>query len=247
MILDAWLYPALFVVAVLYSSVGHGGASGYLAVLSFTALASREVAVLALVTNVLVAGVSFVAYRSAKHFDLGLVWPFAVASIPLAFVGASLKLPPGAYYWAVAVVLVLAAWRLVLPDRAREPRPLPGMGARLGMGGVMGFASGIVGVGGGIFLSPVLILTGWANAKRAGAASAAFIVVNSAAGLIPRSGDLAMLQPHDGGLVASAVAGSLVGSWLGTRKLGLGALRQVLAVVLVFAAVKLAMKAAGAG
>ncbi len=243
---EPWVYLALFVVAVLYSSVGHGGASGYLAVLSFTVLESREVAILALVANVLVAGVSFVAYRAAKHFDWSLVWPYVLASMPFAFLGASLKLSPGAYNWVVAGVLVFAAVRLLVPDSGRGQRPQPGLPVRFGLGSGMGLISGIVGVGGGIFLSPLLVLAGWADAKRAGAASAAFIVANSAAGLIPRWSDLAALRADDIGLIGAAVAGSLLGAWLGTRKMGFGTLKTALAVVLVFAAIKLGMKALGA-
>lgn len=244
MALESWLLlgALVFLVALAYSSVGHGGASGYLAVLSLFSFASAQMAPSALCLNLLVAGTAFVAYRRAGHFSARLLAPFALASIPAAFLGGLTPVSPQVYGVLLAVVLFYAAVRLaVQPDSAPGEgflRP-PGLAVALPVGAGIGYLSGVVGVGGGIFLSPLLILLRWADAKRTAAVSAAFIFLNSAAGLYGHLSRARMdwysLLP----LVGAAFAGGLVGSTLGARRLRAFWLRRLLAAVLVVAAYKL--------
>jgi uncharacterized membrane protein YfcA len=230
-------------VAFLYSSVGHGGASGYLAVLSLFSFGQREMSSTALTMNIIVAGIAFFAYFRAGHFSLKLILPFLLTSIPLAFVGGSIALPAGSYDALLAAALLVAALRLSLNiesgtrDAARDtPPPLA---VALPVGGGIGLLSGIVGIGGGIFLSPLLLLLRWADPKRTAAASACFILLNSLAGIAARlwqgTFSTGLLLP----LLAAALAGGMAGSWLGSKKFSGLTLRRLLAVVLLLAAVKL--------
>ena len=236
------LLVLIFFVAAAYSSVGHGGASGYLAVLSFFGLAPAVMAPSALLLNLLVAGLSFISYYRAKHFVFRLLWPFLLTSIPFAFLGGLLHVSARAYMMLLAAALIFAALRLIFVT-AKAPeesfvRP-PSLWVALPVGAGIGLLSGIIGVGGGIFLSPLLILLGWADAKRTAAASAAFIWINSVAGLyghlLKRSVDWSGLL----WLVAAAFAGGLVGSWLGAERLRGVWVRRILGMVLLLAAVKL--------
>lgn len=238
----ALLLTLVFLVAVAYSSVGHGGASGYLAVLSLFGLAPALMAPSALVLNLLVAGLSFYAFWRAGHFDARLLWPFLLGSIPLAFLGGLLRVSPEVYAALLGAVLVFAAWRLLA---ARTPprdggfsRP-PRLAVAIPVGGGIGLLSGMIGVGGGIFLSPLLILLGWADAKRTAAASAAFIWINSAAGLYGHLQRTAVDWEAMAWLVGAAFVGGVLGSRLGARRLPPLWLRRILGVVLLVAAYKL--------
>ncbi len=232
----------MFLVATAYASVGHGGASGYLAVLSFFALSPSAMAPSALCLNLLVAGISFISYWRAGHFAFRLLWPFLLTSIPCAFLGGLLQVSSRAYLMLLAVVLLFAAFRLLMvsPGAAEESimRP-PSLWAALPTGAGIGLLSGLIGVGGGIFLSPLLILLKWADARRTAAVSAAFIWVNSAFGLY---GHLLRKTVDWSGLlwlVAAAFAGGLLGSYLGARRFPGLWLRRILGLVLILAAVKL--------
>lgn len=236
---------ALFAVAVLYSSVGHAGASGYLAVLALVGLAPEAMKPTALVLNLVVAAVGAIQFTRAGHFAWRTFWPFALGSIPAAWLGGAMKLPVASYKAIVGVVLLVSAIRLLWTARVPADREAladaqaPPLAAALPIGAGLGFLSGLTGVGGGIFLSPVLLILGWASAKRTAAVSVWFILVNSAAGLL---GHLASLQrvPADLSLWAPTVlAGGLIGSTLGSRFLPGPAIRRLLAVVLVLAGVKL--------
>jgi hypothetical protein len=240
--LPIWAPILIFVVAVLYSSVGHGGASGYLAVLALLATPRAEMATTALVLNILVAGIACISFYRSKHFSLALTWPFILLSIPGALLGGAIDVPESTYSLLLAVALIVAAVRLsgllnpLLRDERLRPVRLP---VALPLGGAIGLLSGIVGIGGGIFLSPVMLLARWANAKQVAATSAFFIVVNSIAGL----GSRVISHNADFGispvLPLAALAGGLLGSSLGARAFSSLALRRVLAVVLMTAAVKL--------
>lgn len=242
---EPFLPMLLFGVALLYGSVGHGGASGYLAVLALTSATMAESAALALAANVLVAGVSFVAFWRAGHFRPGLTWPFLLGSAPLAVVGGATKLPPGPHFALAGCVIALAGVRTLLPLRPREAPAVAPTSVKVGLGAGIGFLSGMVGVGGGIFLSPILVLARWANAKDAAASSALFIVVNSICGLVPRASTLASLPGSSFGLIGACVVGSLVGSGIGAKRASPEALKRVLGVVLVLASVKLFQRALG--
>ena len=236
------LLVLIFLVAVAYSSVGHGGASGYLAVLSFFGLAPTLMAPGALCLNLLVAGLSFLHYQRAGHFVFRLLWPFLLASIPAAFLGGLTAVPAHLYMGLLAAVLVFASFRLlaVAPPKQEEyfVKPPP-IGVALPVGASIGFLSGIIGVGGGIFLSPLLILLKWADAKRTAAASAAFIWINSAAGLYGHLSRKSVDWSSLAWLVGAAFAGGLLGSWLGARHFRGLWLRRVLGLMLLVATVKL--------
>lgn len=226
--------------AFLYSSVGHAGASGYLAAMALCGVAPAVMKPTALVLNLLVASVTSWRFHRAGHFRRRLLWPFALTSVPFAFIGGSLKVSDPVYRRVLGAALVVAAARLLIPARAGdgelEPPPLP---AALACGAAMGFASGLVGVGGGIFLSPVLLLAGWAGVKETAAVSAVFILVNSAAGL---AGHLTSLQqlPKQAFLWAPvAFAAGFAGSELGSRRLPPEWLKRLLAAALAVAAAKL--------
>jgi uncharacterized protein len=242
--------PVLFfVAAVLYSSVGHAGASGYLAAMAFSGLAPAVMKPTALVLNLLVASIATLRFYRAGHFSWALLWPFALGSIPLAFVGGALH-PPGSFYKpAVGVILLFAATRLLWSVRKPEgaantpaapdkPRPLSVPVAVL-LGGLIGLLSGLTGTGGGIFLSPLLLFLGWAETRRTAGVSAAFILVNSAAGL---AGNLASVRALPGELplwAGAVVLGGLLGAELGSRRLPTRALRAALSLVLIVAGFKL--------
>ncbi|MFQ5798181.1 MAG: sulfite exporter TauE/SafE family protein [Bacteroidota bacterium] len=231
-----------FFVAILYSSVGHGGASGYLAVLSFFSIAPALMSSTALVLNVLVSTTAFFAFYRAGHFSIGLVWPFLVTSVPSAFVGGAVQLPTKAYFLLLAGVLLFAACRLIMEIRAGRDeafaRP-PKLAVALPVGAGIGAVSGIVGVGGGIFLSPLILLKAWAGAKRTAAVSALFILVNSLAGLSGRlyTGTFALRELVP--LLVAAFLGGIVGSRLGATRFSSLTLRRLLGVVLILASLKL--------
>lgn len=231
-----------FFVAFLYSSVGHGGASGYLAVLSFFPIAPALMSTTALILNVLVSTTAFYAFYRSGHFSGRLAWPFLVTSVPAAFIGGAIRLPAKVYFLLLAGVLLFAAFRLMLrtvaandEQDARPPKHL----VALPVGAGIGALSGIVGVGGGIFLSPLILLNGWAGAKRTSAVSALFILVNSVAGLTGRIFTGAYEAKQLAPFLIAAFMGGIVGSSLGARRFSSLTLRRLLGVVLIVASVKL--------
>ncbi len=238
----ALLLGLVFLVAIAYSSVGHGGASGYLAVLSFFGLPPAAMAPSALCLNLLVAGTSFTSYWRAGHFVFRLLWPFLLTSIPFAFLGGLTPVSTKVYLGLLGATLLFASYRLhaVVPPKQEESFVrAPSLWVALPVGAGIGFLSGIIGVGGGIFLSPLIILLRWADAKRTAAVSAAFIWINSLAGLYGH------LQRTDvdwsalAWLVGAAAAGGLIGSYLGARHFRGVWLRRILGVVLIVASLKL--------
>lgn len=235
-----FLAAAVLVVAFLYSSVGHAGASGYIAVMSLFGLAPAEIKPTALVLNVLVASIATWQFWRAGHFSWRLFWPFAVLSIPMAFVGGWADLPAHAFKVLVGVVLLFSAFRFLFsgsaPDEvAEEPRPL----VAIPVGAGLGLLAGLTGTGGGIFLTPILLLKRWARAKSAAAVSALFILVNSVAGLLGNFGSTRSLPSYALALAAAAVVGGAAGSRLGSRHFPAVAIRRTLALVLLIAGAKL--------
>ena len=238
-------------VAALYASVGHGGASGYLALMALAGCEHNLMSTTALLLNLLVAGTAWRMFTQAGHGSWRLIWPFVIGSVPMAIVGGWLQVPPAIYGGCLAIAFIAAAIRLGLQSGGAAPvtrlRALsrlpcarsPRLPAAMAIGAGIGLLSGIVGVGGGIFLSPLMLLCGWANPKRTAAASAGFIVLNSLAGLAGRfaAGRLAApagILP----LAIAACAGGIIGAHIGARRLPHLALRRVLAGVLVIAAAK---------
>ena len=233
---------SLAVIAALYGSVGHGGASGYLAVLSLSIFASHGAVWLkphALCLNLVVASIGLYHYGRQGFFSMKLILPFILTSIPFAYVGAYLPIIDWLFDTALSITLLWAAWRLVMAANidGNICNP-PSLSVGLGIGAGLGFISGLVGVGGGIFLSPLLILNRWASPKATAAVSAFFILVNSIAGL---AGAFSSGQAQlDSDLIIQFSIAVLVGGFMGTR---FGAnhasnqtIRRLLAVVLVAAA-----------
>jgi hypothetical protein len=238
----ALLLALVFLVAAAYSSVGHGGASGYLAVLSFFGFAPAAMAPSALLLNLLVSGTSFVSYRRAGHFVFRLLWPFLLTSIPFAFLGGMATVTPGIYAALLGGALLVAALRLLVVTASEREESFvraPSLWVALPVGAAIGLVSGVVGVGGGIFLSPLLLLLQWADAKRTAAASAAFIWINSLAGLYGHLLRTSVEWSQLLWLVGAAFAGGLLGSWLGAHRFRGVWLRRILGVVLVLASFKL--------
>ena len=243
-----WLAVAFLIVAVLYSMVGHGGGSGYLAVMALAGFAPHELRPTALSLNILVATIALVRFARAKAFTPSLFWPFVLASVPCAFIGGLIELDPTVYKIGLGVVLLVAAYRLFMyqPKGGIETtRALP-IAAALVIGSVIGLVSGLIGVGGGIFLSPILLLAHWATARQTAGITAAFILANSIAGLLgvmmgSLQGDAPFpFHPVPIAVWGAAVAvGGFVGSGIGSRRLGHIALRRMLAIVLFIAAGKM--------
>lgn len=235
----------VFVVAFLYASVGHGGASGYLAVLSFFGFSRAEMVSTALILNILVAGLSFYAYFKSRHFSWMLTWPFILASIPAAFLGGLMKIPPHAYALLLALTLLFAAIRLSwVPAKPTEQTltqttEMVPLAASLPTGAGIGLLSGMVGVGGGIFLSPLMLLMRWADVRRTSATAALFIVVNAIAGLLGRFVSHNLVVGDLLPLLAAAALGGWLGAYLGATRFSSLMLRRLLAFVLLIAAFKL--------
>jgi uncharacterized membrane protein YfcA len=234
----------IFVAALLYSAVGHAGASGYLAVMALFNTAPAVMRPTALVLNLLVATIGTVQFVRAGYFKWSLFWPFALTSVPAAYLGGRITLPGASYRLLVGVVLLLSALRFIItlrsPDQVTRRVPLT---VALVVGALLGFLAGLTGVGGGIFLSPVLLLAGWADLRTTAATAVTFILVNSAAGLLGQRAVAGALHSIEPAWVVAAVAGGLLGSYLGSRKLSSPALRGTLAVVLIAAGAKLIVTA----
>lgn len=240
---DVWLLlPFVLLGAALYTSVGHGGATVYLALLTLAGYSTRTVSTTVLVLNVAAAGIAFVAFRQAGHLRPRIFLPFIVTSVPMAYLGGLFPFSVAAQDLLLGVVLLLAAVRLLF--FAKPPNlGVPSDGAWLYagaplLGAVLGFAAGATGIGGGIFLSPILLVLGWCDVKEAGAIASAFIVLNSLAGLAAKLQttplDLGLLLP----MGAVVLVGAVVGSWAGARRLPPRALQVLLGAVLLVAAAK---------
>lgn len=240
---------AIFVVvAMLYSSVGHAGASGYLAAMALVGVVPEAMRPTALTLNIVVAAFTTLRFRHARYFDAKVVTPFLIGSIPLAFIGGGIKLPSHIYQTLVGVVLLCSAaylaWRAFSNTDKRDEIPVtaprwvsPFIGAGIGL------LSGLTGTGGGIFLSPFILLMGWAGPKATAGISAPFIMANSiaglAGGLINGSFSFATIPYSAAPLIAAAMLGALIGTWLGIYKLTNRWLIAMLALVMTIAAGKL--------
>ncbi|MAS01063.1 MAG: hypothetical protein CMA42_02715 [Euryarchaeota archaeon] len=233
----------LFLMALLYSAVGHGGASGYLAILSLSVYANEGDLWLkqyAWFLNLIVAGIAFFNYRKEGFHNRDLTWPFLVTSIPFTFFASSLKIGDEGYNLLLSLFLIYAAWKLLMGKKMNvaENKTLKVSNALL-IGGIIGLTCGLVGIGGGILLSPILIINGWAKPKTAAATSAIFIWLNSLAGIIGSSisqhlVDLGNITPF----VLAVLLGGFIGSKYGSKNAPQNSIKYLLSAVLLIAASK---------
>lgn len=235
------LTGAVFAAAALYSSVGHGGASAYIALMALAGLAPEEIRPAALVLNIVVA--SFGAYRfiRAGRFDFSVFWPLAATAIPAAYLTGGIALPEAVYRPLLAAALGAAALRyLIWPQidaakTARAPRKIVALPA----GAALGAIAGLTGIGGGVYLSPLLVFTGWADAQKATGIAACFIVVNSLAGLAGRASSLMTLPTYLPWLAAAAILGAGLGTALSLKTFDKKGVLRVMGIVLGVAAAAL--------
>lgn len=236
-----WMAALMALAAALYSSVGHGGASAYLAIMALFAVAPETMRPTALALNLVVAGYAAVRFAARGQTNWRLLGAFGVTAVPAAYVGGTINLPPEMYRPLVGAVLLIAAVRLFWrPERlAERPVRAPSLAVTLPAGAGLGLLAGLTGTGGGIFLSPLIILLGWEDARRTSGVAAAFIVLNSAAGLLGNLSSVPGLPTELPWLIAAVFAGALLGSWLGVSRLPRHRLLQALSLVLVIAGAKL--------
>jgi uncharacterized membrane protein YfcA len=270
------LLALIFLIAVLYSSVGQAGGSGYLAAMALMGMAPAAMKPTALCLNIVVALIATTRFARAGHFDWRLYWPFALGSVPFAFIGGVLALPSPIYKGVVGMLLLFAAGMLLLradrqqivsgqadaqtvseggplaatrddPQKRGEIgrrtadcfKPQPSVPAGLSTGCVIGLVSGMIGIGGGIFLSPVVMLRGWAGARETAAVAAPFILVNSIVALAGHYLSTGYIPAPAPLWAVAAALGGVIGAGMGARRLSAAAIRRVLAVILLVAAVRL--------
>lgn len=240
--MDAYLILTLsfFAVALLYAIVGHAGGSGYIAVMVLAGMALADIRPTSLMLNVLVSLIATVQFVRAGHFSWRLFWPFMLGSIPMAWLGGTMQLSAVAFKILLGVALLFSAWRLLAqridPARYRQMPLLPAVVA----GAAIGWVSGLLGIGGGIFLTPLLLLMGWAIPKQAAAVSAPFILLNSVFALIGFGmHDEIVLPEHFTAYAAAVVAGGAIGAYLGSHRLQNRTIVLVLSAVLLIAGGKM--------
>jgi uncharacterized protein len=235
----AFLLIAIAVVAFLYSSVGHAGASGYIAVMTLFGIAAATIRPTALILNILVATIGSLQFWRAGHFRWRLFWPFALLSVPAAYLGGYLQLPVRLLRILIGLVLLFSAVRLFF--RRGDPAEIVSASpaAAISLGGMIGFLSGLTGTGGGIFLTPALLFFRWARIREAAAVSALFILVNSIAGLVGYFTANRFLPSLGLILAGAAVIGGALGSHFGSRRFPPRTISLVLAIVLIIAGAKL--------
>jgi uncharacterized membrane protein YfcA len=233
-------YVLLFVVAFLYASVGHGGASGYLALMAIFSIAPEVMKPTALLLNLFVSLTAFIQFYRGQHFKWKIFLPFAVASVPMAYIGGHITLEGYVYKKILGILLLIPVVRFLffanIPDSELKKSNIL---LSLFIGAAIGFLSGVIGIGGGIILSPVLLLLKWTNQKQTAAISALFIFVNSVSGLKAQIDKGIKFSPDMVTYVAIAFVAGILGAYFGSLKFKQTILKNVLALVLLLAAFKL--------
>jgi len=233
-------YILLFIVAFLYSSVGHGGASGYLALMAIYAISPEVMKPTALLLNLFVSLTSFYQFYRGKHFKWNIFLPLAIASVPMAFAGGLISIEADFYKKILGLLLLIPVIRfLFFANFQIEEIRKNNLFLSILIGASIGFLSGLIGIGGGIILSPVLLLLKWTDQKQTAAISALFIFVNSFSGLAGHLSKGIQFSPHMISYVAIAFAGGLCGSYFGSLKFNQNILKNTLAIVLLLAGIKL--------
>jgi len=235
----AFLYLAIAMIAFLYSSVGHAGASGYIATMTLFGLAATVIRPTALVLNVLVATIGSVQFWRAGHFSWKLFWPFALLSVPAAYLGGYIQPSASILRILIGLVLLFSAARLIFRRGDPAETVAPSKPTAVGVGAGLGFLSGLTGTGGGIFLTPLLLFCRWAHIRQAAAVSAVFILVNSIGGLVGYFTAVRSLPVLGLYLAIPAIIGGAIGSHLGSRRFPVRAISILLAIVLAIAGTKL--------
>lgn len=233
------LFVAIGIVAFLYSSVGHAGASGYIAVMTLLGLAPATIRPTALLLNILVALIGSIQFRRAGYFRWQLFWPFALLAVPAAYLGGYLQLPVAVLRTLIGLVLLFSAGRLFF--RRSDPPDIqsPSLPAAIGLGGAIGLLSGLTGTGGGIFLTPILLFLRWARIREAAAVSALFILLNSIAGLAGYFVANRSIPSLGLELAGAAIIGGAAGSHFGSQRFPVRTISLILAIVLLIAGMKL--------
>jgi hypothetical protein len=233
-------YGLLFVVAFLYASVGHGGASGYLALMAIYGFAPEVMKPTALLLNLFVSLMAFLQFYRGKHFNWKIFLPLALASIPLAYLGGTMGLESSVYKKILGLLLLFPVARFFFMRQKDESDTKPSnTSGSVAIGAGIGFLSGLIGIGGGIILSPILLLLKWSDQKQTAAISALFIFVNSLSGLTGQFSKGIQFSPEMVGMVLIAFAGGCIGAWLGSLKFRQAVLKNMLAAVLSLASFKL--------
>lgn len=235
-----WFYILLFIVAFLYASVGHGGASGYLALMALFSVAPEVMKPTALLLNLFVSLTAFIQFYRGKHFVWKVFLPLALASVPMAFVGGLITIDATLYKKILGLLLLFSVVRLLIPSKKNvaDLQSSHFYGALL-MGGVIGLLSGMIGIGGGIMLSPLLLFFKWTDQKQTAAISALFIFVNSASGLMGQLTNGIQFSTNMYGYVGIAFVGGIGGAYFGAMKFKQSGMQKILAMVLAVASYKL--------
>lgn len=237
---DILFFGLVFFLAILYSSVGHGGASGYLALMAIFSFSPEFMRPSALVLNIFVSSIALFSYYKNGHFRLKLLLPFIISSVPFAFLGGAISVNPKTYKIILGVFLIIAITRILYRPKNHidEIKKINKYFAYI-IGIFLGFFSGLIGIGGGIILSPIIVLLRWGTIKETAAVSAAFILVNSISGLTGQVSQGIQLAPEIGYMLAAAISGGIIGSYMGSFRITDKALKYALSVVLTFASLKL--------
>lgn len=234
------LFLLILIVACLYASVGHGGASGYLALMTLFAIPIATIKPVALVLNCVVSLIAFIQFYQQGHFNKQLFLFLAIGSVPAAYIGSLIKIDPTLYKQLLGALLLLTAIRIAIPlsDKKYELKKA-NLFILIFIGACIGLLSGIIGIGGGIILSPLLIILAYSDIKTTAGISALFIFVNSIAGLIGLMQQTFLFTSDMNIMIVIAMIGGIIGAYFGAKQLHAPLLKKILAFVLFVAAVKL--------